>query len=433
MTQMIGRALRGEKAGGTKDAYIISFVDDWEDKISFETPDSILMDGVVPDYKSPEYRKQQMRYIAISLIEEFTRIIDETVDTSDLENLPFSERVPIGMYMVTYMEEDHDNENSIERNHSALVYNSSKKAYEEFLNNLDMIMEEFCIDGDHISDQIIDRMIQDCREKFFADIVLPPVKNSDIEALLKYYAYYRKVPKMTTIDAIDRAKVNLSNIAQDILDQELSDFAKRDYLKRLWDDESTLLKLYYSEFDYFKRQLDKEINKIVYGNSPSKGKPMIIYDQRELEKFTLQGIIERDPEYGLKLKDDVFEENQTEGMYHCAECGLMSPNRKDFQIDHIKPMSKGGLTIRENLQLLCRKCNLTKSDHTDDLPLASKELSDDIIPQIIRDGNRINVTMGEEERFFELTSNRKKRGYMTFQMGGKKYKYDIKKHEVEML
>lgn len=30
MTQMIGRSLRGEKAGGTKEAYVVSFIDDWQ-------------------------------------------------------------------------------------------------------------------------------------------------------------------------------------------------------------------------------------------------------------------------------------------------------------------------------------------------------------------------------------------------------------------
>jgi superfamily II DNA or RNA helicase len=33
MTQMIGRALRGTKAGGTDKAYVVTFIDDWENKI----------------------------------------------------------------------------------------------------------------------------------------------------------------------------------------------------------------------------------------------------------------------------------------------------------------------------------------------------------------------------------------------------------------
>lgn len=41
MTQIIGRALRGEKAGGTKEAYIVSFIDDWKDKIAWVNPESL--------------------------------------------------------------------------------------------------------------------------------------------------------------------------------------------------------------------------------------------------------------------------------------------------------------------------------------------------------------------------------------------------------
>lgn len=34
--------------------------------------------------------------------------------------------------------------------------------------------------------------------------------------------------------------------------------------------------------------------------------------------------------------------------------------RCSFEIDHIKPESKGGETTLENLQLLCRHCNRSK-------------------------------------------------------------------------
>ncbi len=31
-------------------------------------------------------------------------------------------------------------------------------------------------------------------------------------------------------------------------------------------------------------------------------------------------------------------------------------------VDHIVPWSKGGKTVPENLQMLCRRCNALKSD-----------------------------------------------------------------------
>ena len=38
MTQMIGRGLRGEAAGGTKEAYIVSFIDDGLIRLNWVSP-----------------------------------------------------------------------------------------------------------------------------------------------------------------------------------------------------------------------------------------------------------------------------------------------------------------------------------------------------------------------------------------------------------
>lgn len=43
----------------------------------------------------------------------------------------------------------------------------------------------------------------------------------------------------------------------------------------------------------------------------------------------------------------------------CVKCGATS----DLHFDHIIPLSRGGGDHAENIQLLCRTCNLTKSDH----------------------------------------------------------------------
>jgi len=43
--------------------------------------------------------------------------------------------------------------------------------------------------------------------------------------------------------------------------------------------------------------------------------------------------------------------------YECKKCG----STLDLHIDHIFPFSRGGGNEPENLQVLCRECNLTKS------------------------------------------------------------------------
>lgn len=50
--------------------------------------------------------------------------------------------------------------------------------------------------------------------------------------------------------------------------------------------------------------------------------------------------------------------------FKCCICGR-SPSSTPglvLHIDHIKPWSKGGETVMENLQTLCQDCNLGKSD-----------------------------------------------------------------------
>lgn len=55
--------------------------------------------------------------------------------------------------------------------------------------------------------------------------------------------------------------------------------------------------------------------------------------------------------------------------WHCKACGVQTPKNKrgSFdddapELDHVVPLSKGGVHTRGNTQCLCRKCNGSKSD-----------------------------------------------------------------------
>lgn len=54
----------------------------------------------------------------------------------------------------------------------------------------------------------------------------------------------------------------------------------------------------------------------------------------------------------IKIRDD----------FTCKICGLSTSHERNLllEIDHIIPLSKGGITSEENLQTLCWKCNRTK-------------------------------------------------------------------------
>jgi 5-methylcytosine-specific restriction enzyme A len=46
----------------------------------------------------------------------------------------------------------------------------------------------------------------------------------------------------------------------------------------------------------------------------------------------------------------------------CTSCGSPGTAVNPLTIDHIIPLSKGGTNARENLMVLCYRCNRTKSD-----------------------------------------------------------------------
>ena len=66
MTQMIGRGLRGPKAGGTKDAYIVSFIDDWQNQIAWVNPEKLFIEENI-DFSDKDVNttKQIIRLVSV--------------------------------------------------------------------------------------------------------------------------------------------------------------------------------------------------------------------------------------------------------------------------------------------------------------------------------------------------------------------------------
>lgn len=61
-----------------------------------------------------------------------------------------------------------------------------------------------------------------------------------------------------------------------------------------------------------------------------------------------------------QLRDSIAKRDN----YTCQICGKYMPDSVGLQIDHIIPVAKGGKSIPSNLQVLCSKCNGSKSDKT---------------------------------------------------------------------
>lgn len=111
------------------------------------------------------------------------------------------------------------------------------------------------------------------------------------------------------------------------------------------------------------KQLRYERNKEQIEKDKVKAKLLEKKKQREIEKLALQELIDEGeifPEANKRppIPRDVVDAVWNRDHGKCVYCG----SDENLHLDHIIPFSKGGDTSVENLQLLCQKCNLEKSN-----------------------------------------------------------------------
>lgn len=85
--------------------------------------------------------------------------------------------------------------------------------------------------------------------------------------------------------------------------------------------------------------------------------------KHQLEKVIRQELIESGELFGDQPERPRIPREVVDAIYSrdggkCVYCGIA----ENLQLDHIIPFSKGGATSLENMQLLCQKCNIEKSN-----------------------------------------------------------------------
>jgi TPR repeat protein/superfamily II DNA or RNA helicase len=371
MTQMIGRALRGTDAGGTAKAYIVSFVDDWQEKISWVNPEKLfILENTDFDDSDQETKKRIIQLISIEKIQEFARLADRTIDTSGIQKLDFLDRIPVGIYAFSRLVSNHDGE-EYEKNCEVLVYDHLQHPYSQFVNDLDALFKEAGIDVDNqetLQEIELDKLCATVRSRYFYDeqFVLG-YNDEDIKDILLYYFDKQLTPKFIPFE--DRSKYDIDKIAEEIDEKDLGPKNKTRFLNNLWEKEHDIWQtLFGYNKAYFLAEVDLSLNRRLHGaeifEETNHQAPVDLKESRNLEDLSLSEIRKIDPKVESELREAVFRKHTNEkGEYVCALSGYVSASRLTFEIDHIIPLSKGGKTRLDNLQLLAWWENRRKSDN----------------------------------------------------------------------
>lgn len=337
MTQMVGRALRGEASGGTKEAHIVSFVDEWMDKIAWSNPQVLLAgENVDPTY-SEELNNKVTEIIAANMIEDLALRIDDTVDFEELNRIQFEESIPLGIYSLHYL----FGEKAIDED--ILVYENDASAFEAMLEELPL----FCAqNGLHknLSNAQLRRVAYDLELRYFIEDQLKPMYDIfDVVALLRFYLVTGERPNLLLFK--ERKRINVTEIARSIMSEDLTYRQQRAFIQKNWD-ENRFLQLFFSYKEmYFKKcvqtellaleQIDEHLN-VAYSSEIPLG--TLKKEQHALWR---------------SLVYQVFEQHRrADGQFESVQRDFVSKNKEDFAVAYRKSLKSGGLTTLANLTLV---------------------------------------------------------------------------------
>jgi superfamily II DNA or RNA helicase len=346
LTQMIGRALRGKKAGGGKEeANIVMFIDKWRGLVgAFADPEGIN-EVDPPTIRDPRIRDS----VPIKVTEEISNLIH---GESMHRDLSINEYIPVGWYKTEIIRSiqddiiDDPNKPKEEPKEETgnfidfvMAYNNSKGKLEKFINEkYNSIPEEWS--DEKLEDQSIAPQIRVWMNDYFdieQDIIGARFEN-DLIKICRHIAIHGSKPLYYPFT--EREKYDITKIAKD--NKRLPKEEQIHLLESLFEEPDNLWKVYYNSLQMFITAFDFELTRIILGgkvdgiNSPPPPPPPPPELPPEIKRY-------------IKQRDN----------YTCLCCGRNGKGAK-LQIDHIIPKYQTGTDDIENLQTLCGSCNREK-------------------------------------------------------------------------
>lgn len=334
ITQMIGRALRGQRFGGTAQAYVVSFVDNWKHLINWA--EYALYDGETADTMLVPVRRPPVHLISIALVRDLARKMDQglVVNTQ-----PFRAMLPVGWYRADYLarvEGTDDLETVIQL---AMVFEHEQEAYQRWMAALTATdLQPFADEQVQLAD--LRDQLDGWRAQFFAEAGegLGDDLSLNLFHLARHLAAHEgQAPPFFVFD--ERAHHDLDQIAVQLIDRPLSPREKLASLEAEYRRSDRYWSVLYPNFLFFKSQYDACENRLLIGAQPT---PPGAYTTPEFHD---------DREPSQEVKDQVLARDG----YRCLSCG--EDTRRLLQIDHVAPYYLGGRNSLGNLQTLCRVCN----------------------------------------------------------------------------
>jgi len=344
LTQMVGRALRGKKFGGTETANIVMFIDNWQDRIAWAEVDDVM--GGHADEAMPEYGpRAPLTLVSIDLVR---RLVREMQGGAGEAFVPMSSFLPVGWYRLAFRTavpgpDGTPSDDSEDRRDLVMVYEHERADFAKFV--VWIVHDDLeAFEDERVTLDAVRARIERWRTQFFA--ATSTHIGADIHRDLFHIARHvaqsgGDAPPFFAFE--ERQHHDLERVAGLYIERDLGPLNVAKSLKAEYDRADRFWHSLYPSFDQFQRQYGFEQDHVVrqrMGLGRGASLPTVAKPER---------IRAREPSDGVK------EAVKSRDNYTCLSCG--ETHRRMLVIDHIAPAWVGGSNELGNLQTLCSTCN----------------------------------------------------------------------------
>ena len=339
LRQMVGRALRGPKFGGTDTANIVLFMDDWREAIQWAELDELWSKETGESAREPK-KRLPLQLVSIDLIRRLAR----QMESGEIGPASFLELLPLGWYVPEFEVEVSGSDDSQYVRPMVLVYDDEKQSYDAFLAEVGKA------DLHHFNDpalqlDAVKAQMDGWQNKHFTDKrIHASGLGINLFHLVRHVAQPGGQPP-PFFPFEHREEHDLMPLAKVAAAEDWGPTRTRQRLEAIYLDERRFWRAIFPNFyqfcDQFRLLVEGEIQRTTGagGRTPP------------------DNVIASPPppppgEPSEDLKREVIRRDGS----HCLCCG----NTRRLQVDHIISRYHGGTNDPANLQTLCSICNRDK-------------------------------------------------------------------------
>lgn len=242
LTQMVGRALRGTKANGNEMAYLVTFLDTWN-QFNVLDPEYVLGDGADGNGVSKGRGPTTSVSIPIDLVREAYRLISIAY-SAHLEGV--FQCLPHGWFIWwDTFEDDH-------QQRTVMVFENQREGFEAMLAELG--------DPANIPENVSEDYARELIRRYFTDVPDPLPRWADVKTLLDAK---RKGCEIHRYTFDEKRRFDPKVLARQVFDRQMSPQAIQQFLQETWQQVPACSYVYRENFHAFLEDVTRAVTHLI--------------------------------------------------------------------------------------------------------------------------------------------------------------------------